>query len=151
LKTRDIPASKTTPDLTIPVDSEMLARDTVIEVDLQRLITRATGTRPGGTTQQVVVDRAAETPYGVSASTQDYLVTTDAEVQTRLDWLVNTRKTVGPRLPALKLDLLSASPADQAAVLALDFFVRSFVQCQLCKQPLFQRNFERSCKRSERE
>lgn len=120
LKTRDIPASKTTPDLTIPVDSEMLARDTVIEVDLQRLITRATGTRPGGTTQQIVVDRAAETPYGVSASTQDYLVTTDAEVQTRLDWLVNTRKTVGPRLPALKLDLLSASPADQAAVLALD-------------------------------
>ena len=120
LKTRDIPASKTTPDLTIPVDSELLARDTVIEVDLQRLITRATGTRPGGTTQQVVVDRAAETPYGVSASSQDYLVTTDAEVQTRLDWLVNTRKTVGPRLPALKLDLLSASPADQAAVLALD-------------------------------
>ena len=87
---------------------------------MQRLITRATGTRPGGTTQQIVVDRAAETPYGVSASTQDYLVTTDAEVQTRLDWLVNTRKTVGPRLPALKLDLLSASPADQAAVLALD-------------------------------
>lgn len=120
LKTRDIPASKTTPDLTIPVDSELLARDTVIEVDLQRLITRATGTRPGGTTQQIVVDRAAETPYGVSASSQDYLVTTDAEVQTRLDWLVNTRKTVGPRLPALKLDLLSASPADQAAVLALD-------------------------------
>ena len=120
MKTRDIPASKTTPDLTIPVDSELLARDTVIEVDLQRLITRATGTRPGGTTQQIVVDRAAETPYGVSAFPQDYLVTTDAEVQTRLDWLVNTRKTVGPRLPALKLDLLSASPADQAAVLALD-------------------------------
>ena len=112
---------KTSPDLTLSVDSDILDPATSIEVDLQRLVTRATGARVGDTqSTQLVVDAAAETKYGESSTSTDYMVTTDAEVRSRVEWLVNTRKTVGPRVPALKLDLLSAPSGTQTAVLGLD-------------------------------
>ena len=112
---------KTSPDLTLSVDSDILDPATSIEVDLQRLVTRATGARVGDTqSTQLVVDAVAEAKYGESSTSTDYMVTTDAEVRSRVEWLVNTRKTVGPRVPALKLDLLSAPSGTQTAVLGLD-------------------------------
>ena len=112
---------KTSPDLTLSVDSDILDPATSIEVDLQRLVTRATGARVNDTqSTQLVVDAVAETKYGESSTSTDYMVTTDAEVRSRVEWLVNTRKTVGPRVPALKLDLLSAPSGTQTAVLGLD-------------------------------
>ena len=112
---------KTSPDLTLSVDSDILDPATSIEVDLQRLVTRATGARVNDTqSTQLVVDAVAEAKYGESSTSTDYMVTTDAEVRSRVEWLVNTRKTVGPRVPALKLDLLSAPSGTQTAVLGLD-------------------------------
>ena len=88
---------------------------------MQRFVTRATGARVGDAqSTQLIVDVAAETKYGEASTSTDYMVTTDAEVRSRVEWLVNTRKTVGPRVPALKLDLLAASPSTQTAVLGLD-------------------------------
>ena len=54
------------------VDSDILDPATSIEVDLQRLVTRATGARVGDTqSTQLVVDVAAETKYGESSTSTD--------------------------------------------------------------------------------
>ena len=111
--------SYTVPSATASVDANLLGKEAKFVGNLFGVINEATGSRDGGADQSYS-DPAAQTKTGwVLSADRKLLVTTDAEVTSAIQWLVNTHKTPQPRLINSTLDAYT-SLADQAELRALD-------------------------------
>jgi hypothetical protein len=118
VKLRDknsLPAA--TPAFTTTADQ--VAPETAPVVDMQGVFNYATGTRPNGA-NLVHSDPTSIAAHERYPTDKTYLLSTDDEVLSRLNWLVNTRKDPFPRVASLSIDVLTLSAADQATILALD-------------------------------
>lgn len=118
--------AKVAPDVTVTaIDCD---EGTKFDVDLQGIVNYFEVTAGGTGRTQVVRDSRSEEGdgtvtypgHGRYPESRTYQVATDAEAVDRANWIVGTRSEPVPRVGSLRLDVLSMSAAQQAAMLAIE-------------------------------
>lgn len=109
---------KSAPDVTI--DANQLAEDTQFAVDMQGVINYFEATSQKTQARQVARSTSSEATHGRYPTSKTYLVRTDGEALDRANWILNAHAEPAPRVGTLKIDMLTLTAAQQAALLAAE-------------------------------
>jgi hypothetical protein len=116
---RTRPVAKTAPDITI--DANFLDEGTDFVYDMQGVLNHFEVTALGTPNGALYVDDfASQDTHGKYPGSASYLVQTDQEALDRGNWVVSNHAQPAPRVGTLKIDVLTMTAAQQAAMLALE-------------------------------